>query len=63
MDRYIVIGNPVEHSLSPEIHRAFAEQTHEVLEYATLFARQDAFVSRRPPARHPLHGLRSQSGC
>ncbi|MEE8244534.1 MAG: shikimate dehydrogenase [Pseudomonadales bacterium] len=46
MDRYIVIGNPVEHSLSPEIHRAFAEQTQQDLEYATLFAPQDAFVSR-----------------
>ncbi len=36
MDRYVVIGNPVLHSLSPAIHARFAEQTRERLEYSTL---------------------------
>ena len=36
MDRYAVIGNPVAHSLSPEIHQAFAEQTGQRLDYGIL---------------------------
>src|SRR5689334_12678198 len=36
MDRYVVIGNPVSHSLSPAIHAMFARATGEAIEYATL---------------------------
>ncbi len=38
MDRYVVIGNPVSHSLSPAIQRRFAETTGEAIDYSTLEA-------------------------
>ncbi len=49
MDRYVVIGNPVAHSLSPAIHRRFAEASGERLEYARLEAPLGGFaaVARR----------------
>lgn len=43
MDRYVVAGNPVEHSQSPFIHAAFAAQTGEALTYERLFVPLDAF--------------------
>lgn len=43
-DRYAVIGNPVDHSLSPRIHTTFAARTGEDIEYGTLEAPTDAFV-------------------
>ncbi len=49
MDRYVVIGNPVSHSLSPAIQRHFAEQSGETLEYATLLAPLEDFAG---VARH-----------
>lgn len=44
MDRYVVIGNPVAHSLSPEIHARFAEQTGERIAYSRLLVAEDAFA-------------------
>ena len=44
MDRYAVVGNPVGHSLSPEIHRAFAAETGERLRYDKLPAPMDGFA-------------------
>lgn len=49
MDRYVVIGNPVAHSLSPEIHARFARDTGEPIEYSRLLVplgQFDAFARR-----------------
>ncbi|WP_157263532.1 shikimate dehydrogenase [Azohydromonas aeria] len=43
LDRYAVFGHPVQHSLSPQIHQAFAEQTGQRLAYARLWAPLDGF--------------------
>lgn len=41
--RYGVVGNPVAHSKSPEIHQLFARQTHLALTYDRLEAPIDGF--------------------
>ncbi|WP_282364485.1 shikimate dehydrogenase [Pseudomonas sp. PS01297] len=38
MDRYVVFGNPIAHSKSPVLHRLFAEQTGQSMQYDTLLA-------------------------
>jgi shikimate dehydrogenase len=45
MDAYVVIGNPIAHSKSPEIHARFAEHTGQELHYARLLAPLDGFAA------------------
>ena len=42
-DRYAVIGHPVEHSLSPRIHAAFARACAQDISYDRVFAPVDGF--------------------
>jgi shikimate dehydrogenase len=42
-DRYAVIGNPIAHSRSPEIHARFARATGQDLVYERLLAPLDGF--------------------
>jgi shikimate dehydrogenase len=43
-DRYCVIGNPVAHSKSPQIHAAFAFQTGQDIHYERCLAPLDGFA-------------------
>jgi shikimate dehydrogenase len=43
-DRYAVIGHPIAHSLSPLVHRCFAEQTNQILSYTRIDALPEVFA-------------------
>lgn len=44
-DQYAVMGNPITHSLSPQIHQQFAEQTDQNLIYQAIEAPLDQFAA------------------
>jgi len=46
IDRYAVVGNPIAHSLSPKIHRLFAEQTQQQISYEAIELPKDKFAAR-----------------
>jgi shikimate dehydrogenase len=45
MDRYVVAGNPVEHSQSPFIQGEFARQTGQAMEYGRQLIALDGFAA------------------
>jgi shikimate dehydrogenase len=45
-DKYAVVGNPIAHSRSPEIHERFARQTHQKITYERIEAPLDGFEER-----------------
>jgi shikimate dehydrogenase len=54
-DRYAVVGNPVAHSKSPQIHAEFARATGHDLEYGRIEAPLDGF-------EHAVDAFRAQAG-
>jgi len=46
IDRYAVVGNPIAHSLSPQIHRLFAEQTRQAISYDAIELSVDNFPAQ-----------------
>lgn len=45
IDFYAVFGSPIQHSKSPRIHKLFAEQTHQALDYFAREVKMENFVA------------------
>ena len=43
LNKYLVLGNPIEHSLSPQIHQFFAQESGLVISYGTHLVPLESF--------------------
>ena len=55
MDRYGIMGNPIQHSWSPRVHQLFAKQTQQQLIYEPILVSLDGF-------RQALDGFQARGG-
>src|SRR5688500_9062367 len=56
VDKYGVVGNPIAHSRSPEIHQRFAEQQKQHLTYERIEAPLDGFEDKALALREAGYG-------